>query len=174
MTEDKKRYLRNLEPKEVRYKHPSQLPNWVKTAVTKYELGYYKTLAEAAEDHNRAETTLQNWRATPAVRKWIEQVNERVDDPSKFAEMMLRGSLMEFSMDFVEMWEAAYDANDYAEIRKMFETVVDRVPGTGLAKKADAVGNETAAIQINIQGADVMGDSEFEAVEAEWEEVDED
>lgn len=176
MSDELKQYLRDLPPKEERYIEPAQLPHWVKTSITRYELGHIETLQDVADEYDKALTTVQNWRATPAARKWIESVAEVRDDPAKFAETVLYGDLGKFTLDFMEAWESAKAANDYAELRKMFETVMDRVPG-GLSKKGDMNVGE-ATIQISFSSPEELeparGKSEHEVVDADYEVVDED
>lgn len=167
------KYLREFDSRTERNQHPSQLPNWAKRAIARYEFGDYENLAEAAEDHERARSTLESLRATPAGRKWIKGINEVLDDPARFAEVQLRSELHRFTMDFIEMWEAAKSANDYAEIRRMFETVMDRVPG-GLAKKSDPGSGGSATIQIHVNSPEELEpvEVESEAVEADYEVLD--
>lgn len=174
MTEEKKEALRNLAPKEERITEAGHLPTWVKTALTKWKLGYHDTLKEAAEIHNRAAATLYNWKSTPAAKGWLESVGEIADDPVKFSENLLRGQFAGFTIDFMEMYQAAYEAEDYAELRKFWESIADRLPDSTLKSSGDAEGNTGTAIQINISGTpeEISGESEFETIEADWDEVD--
>lgn len=166
-TEDKEEALRKVKPKAERIKEPGQLPGWVKTALTKYALGYFDTLKAAAEDHGKAARTLYDWKSTPGAEQWMESVNEVVDDPVKFSENLLRGQLGGFTVDFMEMFQAAYEAGDYAEVRKFWESIADRLPQSTLKSGAGGDVGQANQIVINLPHAGAEDPVEVEPVEAE-------
>lgn len=173
LTEEKKEWLNRLPSTKDRYKEPADLPQWSKLAIAKKMLGRYDTWKEAAEDHDRAPSTFSKYRNSPAGKKYRKQFAETVDDPAKLAENILRGELHNFTVDFMTMWQTAVDSNDYHEIRRMWETVMDRVPG-GMSKQGDAgVGN--ASITINFGSPQdlepIEVESEFDEIEADYEVV---
>lgn len=172
-TEEKLEWLEELPPLQERILEVEQLPAWCKTAMVRYELGFYETLEEAAEDFDRTLGTFANWRATPAGRKWKEILRDLRDDPAHLAEAQLASSLHEMTADFLTAFKGAVAAGDHSEVRKYWETINDRLPD-GLSETVTGGDDMGSMIQINISGGEVEGDSEFEVIEAEWDELEPD
>lgn len=165
ITEEKRSWLDDLPPKRERVLEVEQLPSWVKTAVVRYELGFYDTLEEAANDFDRAQGTFSNWLATPGGRKWRETLRDIRDDPASMAEVQLAASLHEFTADFVAAFKSAVQAGDHKEVRKYWETINDRLP-EGLSQSGD-FDDAAQQIVINLPGAADPEPVEVEPVEVE-------
>lgn len=167
MTSEKMEWLENLPPKDVRYDEPEKLPRWAKLAIAKYHLGMHDTWKEAAEAAGKSPGSLYNYRDTPGGEAYDARFQDILDDPMTVAENLLRGEAASFTLDFISMFEAAKDANDYTEVRKMWSELMDRLPG-GMKKKSDVdVGQ--ASITFNFGSPDDLKPLE---VEAEYEELD--
>lgn len=169
MTPAKRHWLDDLPPLNERMAKPSDLPKWAKLGLTMYGVGMCETMKEAAEEVGKSAGTFYNYKNTPGGEAWLKTVQDISEDPVRLSEMVLKSNLHHFTIDFMAMWEAAKDANDYAEIRKFWESINDRIPG-GLQKKGDIdVGQAT--ITVNFGSPE---DLEPEIVETEYEEIEAD
>lgn len=171
LTDEKEEWLRNLPEKSDRYIEPNQLPAWSKRALAMFALGRYDSMKEAAKANDRAPRTLYNYKNTPAGEAYLKQCRETVDDPEAMMKNLLRGELHGFTLDFMQMMQRAKEAGDYAEFRKFWESIMDRVPG-GLAKQGD-IDVEQATITVSFDSPEQLkpaeGETEYEVVEADYE-----
>jgi hypothetical protein len=127
----------------------ADLPSWVKVACVKYEL-MGLTWREAAEEMNKKDGTLRKYAKSPAVKKWREEVRKSIDDPRFLADVILRASEMEASLDYLWALDKAKQVGDYKEVRLATK---DLLASAGILKLSSQHANEPGAniITINLQ-----------------------
>lgn len=143
----------------------SDLPTWVRAAAAmKYVLGM--TWKEVASRVGKSPSTVDAYKRSPAFKKWREELYDVSEDPRAMAEFALRSSAMGVTMEYLAAFQKAIDASDYEATAKMAKDLLDRI---GINKK-ERKKQTQPTLHITIGGGGV----EVPAIEAEWEEVDED
>lgn len=125
----------------------TQLPPWVKVALTYREL-YGWTWKDICKTVKRSPVTLQHYRRSPAAKAWVQSVREFRDDPVKLAGAILKSNQVGVMLDRVVFLEAAKEAGDYKEGDKIARDMQDRA---GLVRKTDQP-TGPAQIVINLPG----------------------
>lgn len=138
---------------------PSELPRWVKTALV-MRLVESMTWDEAAGEFGKAGSSLKKYGSSLAAKKWLEGLNEFMEDPIQVAKAILAGNALNITLDRFVLYEKAKHL-DIALADKIAKDLQSL--GGIVAPKQD-----TGAIVVKVQVAG-GGAVEIPAIEADWE-----
>ncbi|MGW8181926.1 MAG: hypothetical protein ACWGQW_24630, partial [bacterium] len=116
MSEAQKKHLKENYDRPNKRQEASELPGWVKVAMTYVEL-YGLTRREAAEAVSRSYDSFCKYMKSPAAKEWRELTREKLDDPGFIAETLLRATTLGASLDYVWAMDRARELGDYKEVR---------------------------------------------------------
>jgi hypothetical protein len=154
------------EPKEMT--EFSQLPTWVRTAITMHDVLGLSWKA-AAERCGKSGATLNHYKKSIAVKQWREELAEIVQDPKTLAEMVLNANSLNVTLEYFAAYDKAAQAGDYAAVGKMSQDLLDR---QGITKKKETVSAENLSITLNIGSGSLdvpEVTSDFEVVDVDYE-----
>lgn len=142
--------LRKLQdlPKKRDTEDISDLPRWAKVGIARKEL-LGESWKEAGASVNRSAASLSEYGASPAGKRWREQLAEVADDPKTLVESMLKGTALSVTLDYLLAYERAITANDYKETGIMARDLLDRF---GVTKKQEKSLQAPSQIVIMLPG----------------------
>lgn len=150
---------------------PNDLPRWARLALARHvTLG--ESLKDAAKQFGRSERTLQNSAYSPAGRKWMAMVEAAAEDPLRMATALLQASTMQVTMEYLQAFQQAIDAQDYREVGVMARDVLDRMGMTKKDKGSGGAAKPTIVINlgsgVNLDAPMVESSYEATVEEADW------
>lgn len=158
LSEEKQRWLKeNYKPEEK--EHPSELPHWVKIALTRrvvQNLSY----KDAAAQVNRNSTSLARYARSPAAKAWLASLEGFVDDPLTLARFVMEEAATEVTMDRFMALEAAKANGDWNLVDRIARDLQDRM---GIVAKKEAAA--PIELKITFGGGTSL---DVPVVEADW------
>jgi len=163
ITEEDKKRLVKYNKKSEEIVEFSQLPVWVRTYAAKlHVLGVDKDTA--FKETRKVEGTLRKYTKSPAYKKWVEDLQEMMDDPETYTQGFLRANSFGVGVEYLAAYDKAIQAGDYGLVAKMSQDLLDRV---GIVRQKDNRGGEKITVQLNLGGASI----EAPAISSSFEEI---
>lgn len=147
----------------------SQLPAWVKLAITRMKLDDLD-VDKAAKLAKRAGITLRDYLKSPAAQEWSALIEEQANDPRTFARATLTNLTANITLDLLWAHDSMKEAGDVTGVAKSAQWLLARPELLG-----DVARDEKPTITINIGGGASIEPIEItstheETRDAEWEE----
>jgi hypothetical protein len=140
----------------------SELPAWVRAAAPMHEL-LGLPWEDVMKRFGKAEGAIKRYRASPAYKKWKEELEATSLDPKAMAEMTLRASTLGVTLEYLAAFEKSVEAGDYQITAKLAQDLLDR---QGIVRKTPkAEGPRSIIVNLGSASFEIpMGESKAEDI----------
>jgi len=147
-----------------------ELPGWVKTAFVFVDLGG-KTYTEAAREFGKSPSTLKNYVASPAAKKWRAALKEVGNDPKVLAKGVLQAAVADAAAYLLWAMEAAKLAGDFKEVRMISGEILDRLQVLHKTKEIAPPAPPTIHLHVGGEVATAIVEVDSKVIEGEVDAV---
>lgn len=116
------------------YTEVAQLPTWVKLALVKREL-YGTEYKDLAAEFHRAPATIKNYTGSPAAKKLLAELREKLDSPDQIAQWLIQSEQTEQALKYIVLADNAENTGDLALAEKIRRTILQSGGGLAAPKK---------------------------------------